>query len=116
MYGFLTQPVLSREAEEHLAAARETLAGKILGGIFPVVSYRNARFLDEKVPGIRVSAEIASLYEGKDREEGEELAVELSVRTAERIAPYTDGLYLVTPFQRVGLMVRILDRIRGGDA
>jgi hypothetical protein len=34
--------------------------------------------------------------------------VELSAEMAEKIAPYTDGLYFMTPFKRVALMERIL--------
>ena len=109
MIGFLTQPVLSRAALNNLKRARETLHGKLLGGIFPVISYRNAAFLNDHVPGIRVSEEILSMYEGKNREEGEQLALELALKTARDIEPWTDGLYLMTPFRRVSLMSAILD-------
>ena len=73
--GFLTQPVLSREALDNLKRAREALRGKLLGGIFPVVSYRNACFLNNEVAGIRVCGEIVERYRDKSREEGEALAV-----------------------------------------
>ena len=106
--GFLTQPVLSPEAVENLQLARKTLSGKLLGGIFPVVSHRNALFLNNEIAGIRVSDAIIARYEGKDRAEAEAIAVELSARMAQTIAPYTDGLYLMTPFKRVSLMERIL--------
>lgn len=33
------------------------------------------------------------------------------LRIAGEIAPYTDGLYLMTPFRRVALMTRILGRL-----
>lgn len=110
--GFLTQPVLSAEALKNLKLARETLHGKILGGIFPVVSHRNACFLNNEIAGMRVCDEIIALYEGKEREEAEELAVRISVKIAEEIAPYTDGVYLMTPFRRVALMERIIEKIR----
>ena len=106
--GFLTQPVLSPEALENLKLARAALRGKLLGGIFPVVSARNAVFLNNEVTGMRVCDEIIALYEGRDRAEGEEIAVELSLRIARDMAPFTDGYYLMTPFRRVGLMERIL--------
>ena len=109
--GFLTQPVLSREALENLKTARRTLRGKILGGIYPVVSHKNACFLNNEIAGMHISEEIVSLYEGRDREEAEELAVAVSARIAEEIAPCTDGLYLMTPFRRVALMARILERL-----
>lgn len=110
--GFLTQPVLSAEALENLKLARGTLHGKLLGGIFPVVSHRNACFLNNEISGIRVCDEIVGLYEGLGRDEAEELAVTVSTAIAREIAPYTDGLYLMTPFRRVALMERIIRCIR----
>ena len=110
--GFLTQPVLSAEALENLKLARGTLHGKLLGGIFPVVSHRNACFLNNEISGIRVCDEIVGLYDGLGRDEAEELAVTVSTAIAREIAPYTDGLYLMTPFRRVALMERIIGSIR----
>ena len=96
------------EALENLKRAHSTLHGKLLGGIFPVVSHRNACFLNNEISGIRVCDEILSLYEGLERDEAEELAVTVSAAIAGEIAPYTDGLYLMTPFRRVALMERII--------
>ena len=112
MVGFLTQPVLTQEAVENLAKARERLSAKILGGIIPVVSEKNARFMDSEVNGIRVSEEIISQYVGKNREEGEQLAVEISLDMAKKIKPYIDGYYLITPFNRVALMEKIIEGLR----
>ena len=109
--GFLTQPVLSREALDNLKRARETLNGKILGGIFPVVSYRNACFLNNEIAGMRVCDEIIELYKDKDRDEAEALATAISSRVAHEIEPYTDGLYVMTPFRRVELIARIIREI-----
>ncbi len=110
--GFLPQPVLSAEALENLKLARSVLRGKLLGGVFPVVSHRNACFLNNEVAGIRVCDEIVALYEGKDRQAGEELAVTVSAKVIEAITPYTDGLYLITPFRRVELMRRIIEQAK----
>ena len=54
--------MLSAEALENLKLARETLKGKILGGVFPVVSYKNACFLNNEISGMRVCDEIVALY------------------------------------------------------
>jgi len=106
--GFLTQPVLSEEAFDNLRKARAVLKGKILGGIFPVVSHRNACFLNNEISGMYVCDEIVRLYENLGRLEAEELAVRISCEVARAIEPYVDGYYLMTPFKRVELMTRIL--------
>ena len=110
--GFFTQPVLTAQALENLKLARETLKGKIMGGIIPVVSHRNALFMNSEIAGITVDEKIVRLYEGADRAQGEELAVTVSAAIAREIAPYVDGFYLMTPFGRTGLMTRIMARIR----
>lgn len=108
MVGFLTQPVLTPQAFENLKRAREELDGYILGGIIPVVSARNARFMDSEISGINVDPRITALYEGKNREESETLATEISVEIMRQITPFVDGYYMMTPFGRTGLIARIL--------
>ena len=113
MVGFLTQPVLTKSALENLKIAHKELPeAYILGGIIPVVSAKNARFMDSEIHGINVDPRITEMYEGKDREEGEELAVKISSVIAQEIAPYVSGFYLMTPFMRTGLICRIIDKIR----
>ena len=114
MSGFLTQPVLSAQAVENLKKARETLGerAKILAGILPVVSQRNAIFMENEVNGIHVDEAIIQKFEGLDRTAGEELGLEVSVQAAKAAAPYADGFYLMTPFNRVALMERLIARLR----
>ena len=114
MSGFLTQPVLSAQAVENLKKTRETLGerAKILAGILPVVSQRNAIFMENEVNGIHVDEAIIQKFEGLDRTAGEELGLEVSVQAAKAAAPYADGFYLMTPFNRVALMERLIDRLR----
>lgn len=107
-----TQPILSERGFENLKRAREELDVKILGGIMPVVSYRNANFMNNEMAGIDVSQEIIRQYEGKDREEGEQLAYEISTKIIDKIEGYIDGYYVITPFKRVDLILRIVGYIR----
>ena len=113
MSGFLTQPVLSAQAVENLKKTRETLGGKakILAGIMPVVSQRNAVFMENEVNGIHVDQQIIDRFEGLDRAQGEELGLEVSVQAAKAAAPYADGFYLMTPFNRIALMERLIARL-----
>ena len=114
MSGFLTQPVLSAQAVVNLKKTRETLGekAKILVGIMPVVSQRNAIFMENEVNGIHVDAEIIERFAGLDRAQGEELGLEVSVKAAQAAAPYADGFYLMTPFNRIALMERLIARLK----
>ena len=114
MSGFLTQPVLSEQAVENLRRTRETLGErtKILAGIMPVVSQRNAIFMENEVNGIHVAEEIIEAFAGLDREQGEALGLEISLKMAREALPYADGFYLMTPFNRVALMERLIARLK----
>ena len=48
----------------------------------PLVSYRNACFVNNEVSGITIPQETVDRYEGKNREQAERLAILLSVQTA----------------------------------
>ena len=108
-----TQPILTERALNNLKRVREELDVKILGGIMPVVSYRNACFMNSEMAGIDVDPRIIEMYQDKDRAQGEELAEQISAQVAQEIAPYVDGFYLITPFKRVELILRIIKQIRG---
>ena len=114
MSGFLTQPVLSEQAVENLRHTRETLGerAKILAGIMPVVSQRNAIFMENEVNSIHVAEEIIEAFAGLDREQGEALGLEISLKMAREALPYADGFYLMTPFNRVALMERLIARLK----
>ena len=114
MSGFLTQPVLSEQAVENLRRTRETLGerAKILAGIMPVVSQRNAIFMENEVNGIHVAEDIIEAFAGLDREQGEALGLEISLKMAREALPYADGFYLMTPFNRVALMERLIVRLK----
>lgn len=110
---FLTQPVLTENALKNLRLAHETLDARILGGIIPVVSSRNGRFMNSEISGISVDEKIIDMYEGRSREECTDLAVNISVDFASRMEHYIDGYYLMTPFSRVDIITRIVKEIRG---
>ena len=114
MSGFLTQPVLSAQAVENLQQARTALGedARILAGILPVVSQRNAIFMENEVNGIHVDEAIIEKFAGLDRAAGEELGIEISVQAAKAALPYADGFYLMTPFNRVALMERLIARLK----
>lgn len=110
---FLTQPVYSKEDMERIRYIKEKVNTKILCGIMPLVSYKNARFIRNEMPGIHVPDEIFEQYhEEMTREESEEIAVNISVDIALKMKDIADGYYFMTPFNRVNLIARILKKLR----
>ncbi len=80
----------------------------------PLVSYKNAMFVKNEMPGIHISDEIVAQYTPRmSREEAEETAVRISLETAKALYDAADGFYFMTPFNRTGLIRRIIEQIRG---
>jgi len=109
---FLTQPVFGQEAVSALIKAKNTLNAKILGGILPIVSHRNAIFLNNEIPGIKVPKDIIRQFEGKERDEAESTGINIAIETCKKILPYVDGFYIITPFNRWRMVCAIIKKIR----
>lgn len=112
---FMTQPIFSEEDVVRVKELKEMTGAKILCGLMPLVSYRNALFMKNEMPGIHVNDEILNRYRpDMSREEAEETAVKLCVDIAEALQDAADGYYIMTPFHRVGLVNTIINAIRRG--
>ncbi|SIS97782.1 bifunctional homocysteine S-methyltransferase/methylenetetrahydrofolate reductase [Alicyclobacillus vulcanalis] len=112
----MTQPVFDPELMEAIADATRDLGVPVFIGIMPLTSARNAEFLHYQVPGIRLSEEALRRMQEAAPDEalavGEAIAREL-VETAVRLFP---GLYLVTPFLRFEMTVRLTQYARALEA
>lgn len=114
---FLTQPIFCPEDAQKVAFCKQRMKEKgldvkILCGIMPLVSYRNASFMKNEVFGIRVPEEIVSRYR-KDmtREEGEETGIAIALELVEQLEEIGDGYYFMAPFNRASMVARILKKI-----
>ena len=109
---FLTQPVYDDEAIEFLKKIKEKNDIKILGGILPIVSYRNALFLNNELPGVKIPQECLSRFsEDMTREEGQAVGVDIAVSIGKKLKAICDGLYFIAPFGRVNMIVDIVNKI-----
>ncbi|WP_145379636.1 bifunctional homocysteine S-methyltransferase/methylenetetrahydrofolate reductase [Staphylococcus cohnii] len=100
---FITQPVYSTEKIEEIYEATKHLDVPFFIGIMPVTSYNNALFLHNEVPGIKLSEDILGQFEAvkDDKEKTKALSLKLSKELIDTVHKYFNGLYLITPFQKV---------------
>jgi homocysteine S-methyltransferase len=111
---FLTQPIYSIEDVERIKAIKERVDTKILCGIMPLVSYRNAIFIRNEISGINVPEEIVGRYHpDMSREEAETIGASIAKEMMAQLDPVADGYYFMLPFNRVSLMDKILRRSIG---
>jgi homocysteine S-methyltransferase len=106
---FLTQPIYSKEEADRIRRIKELVDTKIICGIMPLVSYRNACFIKNEISGINVPEEIVKRYSPEmSKEEAENVAASIARETIEFLEPVADGYYFMLPFNRVSLMDKIL--------
>lgn len=113
---FLTQPVYSKEDIERIAYIKKKTDAKMLCGIMPLVSYKNAVFIANEMTGIHVPEEVIQRYRpDMTREEGEKAGIALAVWLAEALFETADGYYFMTPFNRAGMMAEIIRNVKGKE-
>ncbi|WP_336832586.1 bifunctional homocysteine S-methyltransferase/methylenetetrahydrofolate reductase [Staphylococcus pseudoxylosus] len=103
MHYFITQPVYSKEKIKEVYEATKHLDVPFFIGIMPVTSYNNALFLHNEVPGIKLSEDILEQFEAvkDDKAKTKALSLKLSKDLIDTVHEYFNGLYLITPFQKV---------------
>lgn len=110
---FLTQSIFTDESIDFLARREKDPRIKILGGIMPIVTYKNAVFLNNELPGVTIPEEQINHFSPEmTREEAEEVGVALAVEIAVKLRPFVDGFYFMTPFNRCEMIIKILRQIR----
>lgn len=106
---FLTQPVSTKENAERVRRIKEETGARILCGIMPFVSLKNATFMKNEMTGIDVTKEVLSRYrEDMTREEGEQAGIDLAKEMMALTEDFADGYYFSFPFNRVGMLEKIL--------
>jgi len=109
---FLTQPVYDKYAIDNIKKARQYLNAKILCGIMPLASYKNAIFINNEVPGISIPEELINEFKGKSIDEVECASVDFCVRIAKLVKDYCDGFYLITPLKKTHIICKLIEELR----
>lgn len=107
---FLTQPVFTTEDADRLRRFKEETGARILCGIMPLISRKNASFMKNEIAGVNVTDEIIERYpENATREEGEAVGIEIAKEIIAYTQDFVDGYYFSFPFNRVYMLEKILN-------
>lgn len=108
---FFTQPVFCKEDADRVHRIKKETGARILCGIMPLISRRNAMFMKNEIAGIAVTDELIARYpEQGTREEGEAVGVAIAREVMEYTRDFVDGYYFSFPFNRVYLLEEILKK------
>ncbi len=106
---FFTQPVFTKEDADRVRRIKDETGARILCGIMPLISRRNAMFMKNEIAGIAVTDELIARYpQEATREEGEAVGVAIAKEVMAYTSDITDGYYFSFPFNRVYLLEAIL--------
>jgi len=109
---FLSQPLFSDREIENLFLAKKELGIRLLAGIQPLASHKNALFLNNEVSGISIPAELIKRLAGKNPAEVKEISLDFSMDIVSKTLSFCDGYYIVTPLNKVDLAGGLVQRIR----
>lgn len=106
---FISQPVFSEEKLTEVYQSVKHLKTPIYIGLMPLTSSKNAEFLHNEVPGIKISDKIrnqmASFHDNPIQSAREGVAITKSLIDA--AAELFNGIYIITPFMRSELTVEL---------
>lgn len=106
---FLTQPIFSKEEAARVRQIKKETGARILCGIMPLISRRNALFMKNEIAGVSVTDEIIEMYpENATKEEGEAVGVQLAKNIISYTEDFADGYYFSFPFNKVHLLPKIM--------
>jgi homocysteine S-methyltransferase len=109
----MTQPVYDPRTLDRFLDDVRPLGLPVMVGLLPLASHRNAEFLHNHVPGMRIPAEyrerMSRVCSGPEaRAEGIRIAQEALEAVKQRVA----GAYIMPPFNRVESAIAILEVVR----
>jgi methionine synthase I (cobalamin-dependent)/5,10-methylenetetrahydrofolate reductase len=108
----ITQPVFDTDQLRDFIKSTEHVRIPIVAGIWPLVSYRNAEFLHNEVPGVRVTPSImermrvaSNISKEAGRDEGLKIARESLLEVQDLI----QGVQVSAPFGNVKYALEVFD-------
>ncbi len=83
-----------------------------LVGIMPLVSERNAEYLNNEVPGITVPDAVRARMKGLEKVAGAQEGLAIAKEFIDAIFAVTGGYYLIPPFGKFELAVELIEHIQ----
>src|ERR671912_519092 len=108
----ITQPVFDTEQLRSFLKKIEHVKIPIVAGIWPLVSFRNAEFLHNEVPGVNVTPEILErmrIASEKSKEEAREEGIAIARESLLEVRDVISGVQVSAPFGNVKYALQVFD-------
>jgi len=107
----ITQPVFDAEALLRFCdqAERHARPIPILAGIWPLLSFKNAEFMNNEVPGVVVPESILQRMDRcRTKEDGRKMGIEIAREICDAVAPRVAGFQVSAPLGIVDIALEVL--------
>jgi homocysteine S-methyltransferase len=112
----VTQPIFDVETFLEFLRRIDHVRIPTIAAVWPLVSYRNAEFLNNEVPGIEVPDRILERMR-KASEESKEAGMAEGLAIAremvEQLQPHVQGVQVSAPFGKVGFALEVFEALEG---
>ncbi|HLR65349.1 MAG TPA: bifunctional homocysteine S-methyltransferase/methylenetetrahydrofolate reductase [Pseudogracilibacillus sp.] len=110
----LTQPIYDPDIIVQMKEATSHLDTPIFVGIMPLTSTKNAEFLHNEVPGIKLTDEVRARMKATegDREKATAESIAITKELIDVAIEHFNGVYLITPFMRYDITAELTKYIR----
>jgi homocysteine S-methyltransferase len=108
----ITQPVFDARQLEHFLGRIEHMKLPVVAGIWPLLSYRNAQFMNNEVPGVSVPDEVMErmrIASEKSKEHALREGVTIARETLSRVRGRVAGVQVSAPLGRVDLALQVFE-------
>ncbi len=109
----ITQPVFDISALERFLEyiEKKNIRIPIIAGIWPLVSHRNAVFMNNEVPGVVIPPDIIErMAQAQDAESAKRAGVEIARQMVEALGSSVAGIQVSAPFGRIDLALAVLGK------
>jgi 5,10-methylenetetrahydrofolate reductase len=108
----ITQPVFDVRQLETFLNRIEPMNLPVVAGIWPLLSYRNAQFMNNEVPGVSVPDDVMErmrIASEKSKEHALREGVTIARETLERVQERVAGVQVSAPLGRVDLALQVFE-------
>lgn len=108
----ITQPVFDTEQLKRFFEMIEHVRIPIIAGIWPLISYRNAEFMHNEVPGVNVTPEILERMRAaseKDKETAREEGITIARESLTEVKDLIQGVQVSAPFGNVSYALQVFE-------
>ncbi|HJX90772.1 MAG TPA: bifunctional homocysteine S-methyltransferase/methylenetetrahydrofolate reductase [Pyrinomonadaceae bacterium] len=110
----ITQPVFDTDQLRDFLSRIEHIRIPVIAGIWPLVSYRNAEFLHNEVPGVRVTASIMErMKEASNisKEAGRDEGLKIARESLMEVRDVIQGIQVSAPFGNVKYALEVFGNL-----